>query len=119
MILHGNRLLADDSHEISCLIFFRKFAKMWQNLSSAAVMVGALRVKICRLHPARSSCDKKKQQCRYTSVFQGISHNEQTLPFFWAFTCIKLTNPLSTYQICDRVLSEQDFLNMEFTFRKC
>ena len=37
-------MLADDSHEI-CLIFFRKFAKMSQNLSSAAVVIGALRVK--------------------------------------------------------------------------
>ena len=41
MIFHENRLLADDSHEISCLIFFEK---MLQNLSSAAVVIGALRV---------------------------------------------------------------------------
>ena len=27
MIFHGNRLLADDSHETSYLIFFRKFGK--------------------------------------------------------------------------------------------
>ena len=44
MIYHENRLLADDSHEISYLIFFRKFGKMSQNLSSAAVVIGALRV---------------------------------------------------------------------------
>ena len=44
MIFYENRLLADDSHEISYLIF-RKLGKMSQNLSSDAVMVGALRVK--------------------------------------------------------------------------
>ena len=46
MIFHGNRLLADDSHVISCFIFFFfKLEKMSQNLSSAAVVIGALRVK--------------------------------------------------------------------------
>ena len=45
MIFHDNRLLADDSHEISHLIFFRKLGNMLQNLSSAAVVIGALRVK--------------------------------------------------------------------------
>ena len=43
-LFHGNRLLADDSHDISYLIFFRKLGKMSQILSSAAVVVGALRV---------------------------------------------------------------------------
>ena len=46
MIFHWNRLLADDSHEISYLIFFQKLEKMSQNLSSAAVVIGALRVKL-------------------------------------------------------------------------
>ena len=47
MIFHENRLLEDDSHEISYLIiFFRKLGKMSQDLSSAAVVVGALRVKL-------------------------------------------------------------------------
>ena len=45
MIFHENRLLADDSHEISYLIFFEKFGKIPQNLSSAAVVIGALRDK--------------------------------------------------------------------------
>ena len=45
MILHENRLLADDSHEISYLIF-SKITKMSQKLSSAAVVIGAFRVKI-------------------------------------------------------------------------
>ena len=46
MIFHENCLLADDSHEISYLIFFRKLEKMPQNLSSAAVVIGALRDKV-------------------------------------------------------------------------
>ena len=46
MIFHKNRLLADDSHEISFPCFFRKLAKMSQNLSSAAVVIGALRVNM-------------------------------------------------------------------------
>ena len=46
MIFHENRLLADDSHEITYLIFFRKLGKISQNLSSAAVVIGALRVNI-------------------------------------------------------------------------
>ena len=45
MIFHENRLLADDSHEISYLIFFRKLGKMSQNLSSTAVVIGPLRIK--------------------------------------------------------------------------
>ena len=49
MIFHENRLLADDSHEVSYLIFFLKLGKMSQNLSSAAVMIGALRVNLCML----------------------------------------------------------------------
>ena len=45
MIFHENCLLADDSHVISYLIFCRKLGKLSQNLSSAAVVIGALRVK--------------------------------------------------------------------------
>ena len=44
-MFHENRLLADNSHEISYLIFFWKLGKVSQNLSSAAVMIGTLRVK--------------------------------------------------------------------------
>ena len=43
-MIHENRLLADDSHEISCLIS-SKSGKISPNLSSAAVVIGALRVK--------------------------------------------------------------------------
>ena len=46
MIFHENRLLEDDSYEISYIpYFFRKLQKMSQNLSSAAVVIGVLRVK--------------------------------------------------------------------------
>ena len=45
MIFNENHLLADDSHETSYLIFFRNIGKMLQNLSSAAVVIDALRVK--------------------------------------------------------------------------
>ena len=46
MIFHVNRLLADDSHEISYYIFSKKNLKVVQNLSSAAVMIGSLRVNL-------------------------------------------------------------------------
>ena len=45
MKFHENHLLADDSHEISYLIF-SKNRKMSQKLSSAAVEIGDLRVKV-------------------------------------------------------------------------
>ena len=44
MIFHENRLLADDSHKISLLISFENWERFLQNLSSAAVVIGALRV---------------------------------------------------------------------------
>ena len=44
MLFHENRLLADDSHVISYHIFVENWEKS-QNLSSAAVVIGALRVK--------------------------------------------------------------------------
>ena len=44
MILHEYRLLADDSHEIHA--FFRELGKMSQILSSAAAVIGALRVNM-------------------------------------------------------------------------
>ena len=49
MIFHENRLLADDSHIISYLIFVEKLGKMSQHLSSAAVVIGALRAKFLLL----------------------------------------------------------------------
>ena len=44
MVFHENRLLADDSHEISYLIFFMKIGKDVAKYLSAAVVIGALRV---------------------------------------------------------------------------
>ena len=44
MIFHENRLLADDSHVISFLIFVENWERS-QNLWSAAVVIGTLRVK--------------------------------------------------------------------------
>ena len=44
MIFHENCLLADNSHEISYLFLFQKLGKMSENLSSAAVVIGALKV---------------------------------------------------------------------------
>ena len=48
MVSHENRLLADDSHGISNLIFWGKLGNMSQKLSTAAVVIDALRV-ICIL----------------------------------------------------------------------
>ena len=42
MIFHENHLLADDSDEIP--YFIRKLGKMSQNLSSAAVVIGVVRL---------------------------------------------------------------------------
>ena len=53
MIVHENRLLADDSREISLTDFFRKAGKMMKNLSSAAVLIGAFRVNP---YPANIFC---------------------------------------------------------------
>ena len=46
-------MLADDSYEMSYLIFFQKLGKMLQNLSFAAVVIGALRVKIYKSCPGQ------------------------------------------------------------------
>ena len=47
MIFHDNRLLAaDDSHVIPYLIFVENWERGRKNLSSAAVVSGALRVNI-------------------------------------------------------------------------
>ena len=45
MIFYENRPLAVDSHEISYLIFSKIEKDVEKNLSSAAVVIGALRVK--------------------------------------------------------------------------
>ena len=45
MIFHEIRLLTGDSHVISYFIFVENWKKMSQNVSSAAVVIGALKVK--------------------------------------------------------------------------
>ena len=52
MIFHENRLLADDSHEIACLIFIENWER-YPKMSSAAVVIGALRVKLQNIFFAR------------------------------------------------------------------
>ena len=49
MIFRENRLLADDSDEISYNYLCRKLRKMLQILSSAALVIGALRVNFGQL----------------------------------------------------------------------
>ena len=44
MIFYENCLLAENCHEIFIPYFFRKLGKMSQNLSSAAVVIGTLRI---------------------------------------------------------------------------
>ena len=44
--------LADDSHEISRLVFFEKLNKKYFKMSSAEVVIGALRVNKSMLHHA-------------------------------------------------------------------
>ena len=75
MIFHEDRLLADNSHKIACIIFFQKLGKMSQNLSSAAVVVGALRVNLRRLLIyAFLIC--VCSFCSYTVTIKCIMHNK-------------------------------------------
>ena len=67
MIFHVNRLLADDSHVISYLIFVEKLGKMSQNLPAAAVVTDALRVKL--IEP--SQLDKIKESNSNLRKFSG------------------------------------------------
>ena len=73
MIFHENRLQADDSHKISYLIFFFKLGKMSQNLSSAAVLIDALRVNCCKTTgKTENAASHPGLQCLLTS------HNQST-----------------------------------------
>ena len=71
MIFHENRLLADDSYVISYLIFFRKLGKMSQNLSSAAVVIGALRVKYTEIVQDRKPVFFKFTKSSTSSLHAG------------------------------------------------
>ena len=59
MLFHENRLLADDSHEIAYLFFLLgKMSQNFhllqsQNLSSAAIVVGTLRVNYCYMYKVK------------------------------------------------------------------
>ena len=72
-MFHENRLLADDSHVKSYLIFFLKLEKMSQLLWSAAVVIGALRVNYNYVHCVdKNSVDleqwlRQKSTCTCTS----------------------------------------------------
>ena len=68
MIFHENCLLADNSHEISYLIFFQKLTKMLQNLSSVADVVGALRVKEKHKGNLKTCCRAKVQLSKILNV---------------------------------------------------
>ena len=56
MIFHENRLLSDDSHVVSNLIFVENWERS-QYLSSAAVEIGALRVKFIENFERESAID--------------------------------------------------------------
>ena len=65
MIFHENRLQADNSHVTSYLIFYRKLGNILQNLSSAAVMIGALRVNGYSVLVAQTTkIDKNYPACK-------------------------------------------------------
>ena len=49
MICQEDCLLADNSHEIK-LIFLKKKGNISQNVSSPAVVIGALRVNLYQIH---------------------------------------------------------------------
>ena len=88
MIFHENRLLADDSHETSYLIFFKNLGKMSQNLSSAAVVIGALRVK------SSSSRDASLLGGKRYDPFKDFASFEST-PIHWHNFYVYATKPSS------------------------
>ena len=71
-------MLADDSHEISYLIFFRKLRKMSQNLSSAAVVIGALRVNYLSASDVRT---RDRNFCRVLTVCLLVTKERVTEVF--------------------------------------
>ena len=72
MIFHENRLVADDSHVISCFILFENEKRCRNNLSSAAVVIGALRVNLN--HSRQASRDSILQWTTEVSIV-SISMN--------------------------------------------
>ena len=83
MIFHENRLLADDSHVISYLIFVENWEKMSQNLSSAEVVIGALRVNVF-------SCSDENNGCR----------KDQNIRAAATYSCDKLVGAIGWVKTC-------------------
>ena len=87
MMVHDNRLLADNSHEISYLIF-SKLGKMSQNLSSVAVVIDALRVKdnhqtaypLMLSHLQKDQFALKQKQVISKHSYQNIKEYDQEMP---------------------------------------
>ena len=77
MIFHENRLLADDSQCNIIPYFYQKLGKMSQNLSSAAVVIGALRV-----NTLSKTCVKRPLSKRQKIVFQDQLSLNIWLPEF-------------------------------------
>ena len=69
MIFYENRLLADDCHKTSYLIIFGNLGKMAQNLSSAAVVIGALRVYLISVFHLSQSCNQAIIVTVFTAYF--------------------------------------------------
>ena len=69
MILHENRLLADDSHEISYSIYFENLERCQKKLSSAAVLIGALRVNVYHPHLTLQVPMKTAEGNKFCDVF--------------------------------------------------
>ena len=93
MIFHENHLLADDSHVISYLIFVEnwewchKMCRLLQSyVSSAAVVIGALRVK----HYSNFLTDRSKSVLLLWIVFcycVCLCHTVMFVPFSLVVTC--------------------------------
>ena len=66
ILFHDNRLLADESQEISYLIFFQRLGKMSTNLLSAAVVIGALWVNL-----QHCSCEQYVFQSDWKTMWNG------------------------------------------------
>ena len=73
-VFHENRLLADDSHEISYLMFFRKLGKI-KKVSSAAVLIGVLRIKMGQW---KTVPPKNKSQYLYILILISAKHMAKT-----------------------------------------
>ena len=60
-MFHVNPLPAEDSHEISKVLFSLKNNEKYLRMSSAAVVIGALRIKSKGAAPITEQCDSIKK----------------------------------------------------------